>query len=73
MRAYSCQSTGSQKRDFNTSSSDLSKYLKYQSKIAENSEDESDESHENCSDYSENSSEGSYPEEEEVRVPKLEL
>jgi len=41
LKTYSCQTTSSQKRDFNTSSTDLSKFLKYQSKIAENSGDES--------------------------------
>lgn len=43
LKAYSCQTTSSQKRDFNSSSSDLSKFLKYQSKIAEHSDDESNE------------------------------
>jgi hypothetical protein len=35
---YSCQTTSSQKRDFNTSATDLSKFLKYQAKIAEHSD-----------------------------------
>jgi hypothetical protein len=42
LKQYSQQTTGSQKREMN-SSSDMSRYMKYQSKIAEQSGELSDE------------------------------
>lgn len=65
LKAYSLQSTNSQKRDINTSSSDLSKFLKYQSKIAENSGDESDpDENMGSSDENEENDDEEYLEEE---------
>ena len=80
LKAYSLQTTSSIKRQFNTSTTDLSKFLKYQSKIATGSDDESqglgdsdsEEDHSGTSDLDQIMDEDQFEDQEEhIEEPKM--